>query len=148
MFHNIVHWFLKSLKEKSPLFFHLFFFVQGDLGKITIGNPVGLCGKCAWMHGGRGSVVIAGWRADVSNSPMGTTSLDMHPEGWLVKTCWWIWEPIIVGGLPRHPGGSPKQVWGGRSWPSRGPPCCDRKQKCFETFDTNTEFWMCEKICK
>ena len=49
----------------------------------------------------------------------------------MVKTLWWMLEPIIVGGSPRHPGGSPKQVWGGRSWPSHGPPCYSRNKLTF-----------------
>ena len=68
----------------------------------------------------------------------------------------------MIGGSPRCPGGSPVQVytytymhthtniWGGRSWPSHGPPHYDRKPISFQIvlYEYNTIFTQCEDCTK
>ena len=83
----------KGLKEKCPLFFHWFFFVQRDLGEITIGNPVGLCGKWAWMHGGG---VLLSSLDEVQMSP--THRWELHCWIRIPKDDWW--RPVGGCGSP------------------------------------------------
>ena len=84
----------KGVKEKCPLFFHWFFFVWRDLGEITIGNPVGLCGKCAWMHGGGG--VLLSSLDEVQMSP--TRRWELHRWIRIPKDDWW--RPVGGCGSP------------------------------------------------
>ena len=79
--------------KRNVLCFSIDFFVRGDLGEITIGNPVGLCGKCAWMHGGG---VLLSLLDEVQMSP--TRRWELHRWIRIPKDDWW--RPVGGCGSP------------------------------------------------